>query len=111
MQLAQHSDEALGVLGFLFGRERAAFAQRGQHVVQAGERQTRVPGRRRQHALAMLVDLLGELGDALAQQRGQAGVFVGEGEGFKAAGFAINRVVAHSQISACSQSPRAVQRA
>jgi hypothetical protein len=35
----------------------------------------------------VLVDLLGEVGDALAQLRGQAGVFVGEGEGFEAGGF------------------------
>jgi hypothetical protein len=37
VQLAQHAHQALGVDGFLFGRECAAFAQGGQHVVEAGE--------------------------------------------------------------------------
>ena len=42
----------------------------------------------------MGVDLLGEVGDAFAELRGQAGVFFGEGEGFETARFDIDRIVA-----------------
>ena len=52
-----------------------------------------VPGQ----ALAVGVDLLGELGDALAQLRGQAGVFVGEGEFFKAIAVVVGGVVSDTQ--------------
>ena len=48
-----------------------------------------VPGQ----ALAVCVDLLGKPGDAFAELRGQAGVFVGEGEGFEAAGFDVARAI------------------
>jgi hypothetical protein len=61
-------------------------AQGGQHVVDAGEGEAGVAGFGGEDALAMGVDLFGELGDALAELRGQAGVFVGEGEVLKAAG-------------------------
>ena len=37
-----------------------------------------------QHALAVGVDVFGKRGDALAELQGQAGVLVGEGEGFEA---------------------------
>ena len=74
----------------------------GRGVSGAGRRQP-------QHALAVLVDLLGEVGDALAQLRGQAGVFVGEGEGFEAAGFDIHRIVADAQPGARRQRPVNVQ--
>ena len=42
-----------------------------------------------QHALSVRVDLFRQLGDACMEQRGQAGVFAGEGEGFEAAGFVV----------------------
>ena len=42
-----------------------------------------------EHALSVRVDLFRQLGDACMEQRGQAGVFAGEGEGFEAAGFVV----------------------
>ena len=96
MQLAQHAHQALGVDGFFFGRKRLAFAQRGQHVVQASQGQARVATLRRQHFFAVGVDLLGELADSLAQRGREAGVFVREGEGLEAAGFDIDRIVANA---------------
>ena len=103
VQLAQHAHQALGVLGFLFGGERAAFAQGGQHVVEAGEGEAGVAGFGCQHALAVGVDLFGELGDAVAQGGSQAGVFVGEGESAKADGAVVDRTVLKS--APCRQRP------
>ncbi|MEI2625366.1 MAG: hypothetical protein V9G23_16815 [Giesbergeria sp.] len=73
VQFAQHADQALGVDELLFGGQRPAVSQRGEHVVEAGEREDRAARRAgvgRQHALAVRVDLLGKLGDALAQLAG-----------------------------------------
>ncbi|MNV14944.1 hypothetical protein D3C71_1056430 [compost metagenome] len=106
MQLSQHADQALGGLGFLFGRERAAFAQGGQHVVEAGKGEAGVAGFGGEHALAVGVDLLGEVGDAVAQGGRQAGVFVGEWEGFEAAGFVVADIAdVHAKRATVGPSP------
>ena len=55
----------------------------------------------------MRVDLLGQQDDALAQFGRQAGVVVGEGEGFKTAGFVVARAV--FQRTTCGQRPLGVQ--
>ena len=74
---------------FLGVRRAIAAADFNEDVVQAGQRQFGMVG---QHALALRVDLLGEVTDAgLLLGRG-----VGEGECFKAAGFVVARIIAYA---------------
>lgn len=51
--------------------------------------------------------MLGQLGNALAQRGGQAGVFFGEREGFEAAGFDVDRAI--FQCASIRQCPQALR--
>ena len=101
VQRFEHTDQALLVDGFFFGGQNpiALSLSKGlQHVVQPRQREAfEFASRWAQHALAVRVDLLGQAGDAPAQCGREAGVCVGEGEGFEAAGFDVNRVIPHAQ--------------
>ena len=90
MQLAQHRHQALLVERAFLGRQRVAGAQLFEHVVHAGEGQLGVLGLL---ALAVGVELLGEIADA----GGLRGGGVGEGEFLKAVRVVIGRVVAYTQ--------------
>ena len=73
----------------ILGAEGCAAAEFFQHVVHAGECKLGVFGLL---TLAVGVQLLGEI----ANVSGLLGVGVGEGIGFKAAGFDVNRIIPDS---------------
>ena len=64
MQLFQHANQALGVNGFFFGGQLAAFFQGFEHVVHARQRQARVGGLL---AFSVGVDLFGQRADFFSQ--------------------------------------------
>ena len=77
MQFLQHADQALGVDGFFLERQNPfvlSLSKDFKHVVHARQREA---GMRRLLALAVFIDLLGQLCDAFAQAGREAGVFVG----------------------------------
>jgi len=77
VQFFEHGDQALLVNRFFLGCQRAAFAQRFEHVVHARERQACVRGLL---TLAVCVDLFGQRAYAFAQFGREAGVVVGKGK-------------------------------
>ena len=89
MQLALRH-QALLVNDLVLGAQGLAGAQFFEHVVHAGQRQPRM---RRLLALAVRVELLGELADAGLLRGGG----VGEGEGLEAARLVVARVVADAE--------------
>ncbi len=91
VQFGEHGDQAELMHRALLWGEGAACAQGVEHVVERGEGERAGVGG--EHLFAVGVDGFGAFGDALAQRGSEAGVSVGEGEGFEAAGFDVDRTI------------------
>ena len=98
MQRLEHRDQHLFVNHFFLGAQRLAALQLFEHVVHAGQRQ---PGVLRLLALAVRVELLGEVADAglLLRLGGRKGKVV------KARPILIARIIANAHSAASSERP------